>query len=241
MADTWEAAARALGRALGGEQRDRLARYVDRLVDANRAVNLTAVRDPAAIWSRHLLESLTLAQFLEARGAPPGNGSLIDVGSGGGLPGIPIAIVRPDLHVVLLDATHKKTEFLAAASADLGLDNVRVVTARAEEAGRDPHHREQYDTVVARAVAPLDVLAELTVPLARVGGLVAAVKGSRAADEVAAARIAVERCGGEIGAIAPLSLATTDPLSVVVIWKRAATPAEYPRRPGIPAKRPLRG
>src|SRR5579884_2294056 len=230
----------ALGRPLTEGQRASLRAYAALLAAENARVNLTAVRSPAEIERRHLLESLALARLLEAHGALLEGGDLVDVGSGGGLPGIPLAIVRPGLRVTLLEATGKKAAFLEAAARDLRLTNIAVLTARAEEAGRDPAFRERFDLATARAVAPLAVLAELALPLVRPGGLLAAVKGSRVHEEVAAGRPAVARCGGRIDAVEPLPLTGAPALAVVLVAKVSPTPADLPRRPGIPAKRPLR-
>jgi 16S rRNA (guanine527-N7)-methyltransferase len=161
------------------------------------------------------------------------------VGSGGGLPGIPLAIARPDARVTLLEATGKKAAFLERAARGLGLDNVRVLTARAEEAAHDSRERERYDVVVARAVAPLPALVELTLPFVRVGGVLAAVKGSRAEQETAEGEGAVRRCGG--GEVQSRSLSADTPaLRLLLIPKVSPTPPELPRRPGMPVKRPLR-
>jgi 16S rRNA (guanine527-N7)-methyltransferase len=225
---------------LTAEQHARLAAYAHRLAAAAAVMSLTTVRDPAGIERRHLGESLALARTLAAAAVLPAGAAVIDVGSGGGLPGIPLAIARPDLHVALLEATAKKAAFLAETVTALGLDNVAVLAVRAEDAGRDPAHRERYDLAVARAVAPLPTLAELTLPLVRVGGHVAAVKGSRHAREIAAATAAIARCGGRVAGVLPLAGAETGPLVVVLLAKDRPTPPELPRRAGVPARRPLR-
>src|SRR6185436_19397799 len=137
---------------------ERLGLYLALLLETSRSVNLTATTDPAEAWVRHILDSLTLLALLSEL---PEGGSVIDVGSGGGLPGIPLAIVAPRLRFTLLEATGKKAEFLTAAGERLGLANVAVVNDRAEHAGHQPEHRERYDAVVARAVGPLAVLSEL--------------------------------------------------------------------------------
>jgi 16S rRNA (guanine527-N7)-methyltransferase len=228
------------GRPLDESQRALLARYVDRLVAATATLNLTAVRDIPGVYRRHIAESLALLRLLEEQGVLPTGARVIDIGSGGGLPGIPMAIARPDLHVTLLEAAGKKAAFLRDTVAALELPRVDVLAARAEEAGRDSTHRERYDVAVARAVAPLNVLAELALPLVRPGGWLAAVKGSRVHDELAEAQGAIERCGGRAGPVLPLPTMVGAPLSVVLIRKERPTPPELPRRPGMPAKRPLR-
>lgn len=206
---------------------------------ANAAFNLTAIRDPAEIERRHILESLALAPALERQGLLTPDSAVIDIGSGGGLPGIPLAILRPDLHLTLLEATRKKADFLREMAHVLGLERVDVLAMRAEAAGHDPTHRERYDLAVARAVAPLDVLAELALPLVRAGGALVAVKGARVEQEVATARAALRRCGGDDARIIPYQGGGTE-LTLVLCRKVAPTPAELPRRAGMPAKRPLR-
>jgi 16S rRNA (guanine527-N7)-methyltransferase len=217
----------------------RLRRFRDLLHDANATLNLTSVREPQAIERRHIAESLAVVRALEDAGRLPAGASAIDVGSGGGLPGVPLAVVRPDVRVTLVEATGKKAAFLERTARELGLDNVRVLAARAEQAAHDPVEREQYDLALARAVAALPALVELTLPFVKVGGALAAVKGSRAEEEIAAAAGAVRRCGG--GDVLSLPLPTdSSTLRMLLIPKVLPTPSDLPRRPGIPVKRPLR-
>ena len=233
-------AAAALGRPLSAGQQQALYRYAELLTDATARLNLTAVRDINAIERRHVHESLVLLRVLEGAGVLPAGAGVVDVGSGGGVPGVPVAIARPDLKVTLIEATGKKAAFLEETVRALALVNVSVLAVRAEDAGRSPEQRERYDAALARAVAPLDVLAELTLPLVRPGGYLAAVKGSRVHDELAAAGAAIARCGGRLDGVERLPLAGAEPLSVVLVSKVAPTPPELPRRAGMPAKRPLR-
>jgi 16S rRNA (guanine527-N7)-methyltransferase len=215
----------------------RLARYRDLLTQA--PFNVTSVRDPLEVEQRHIGESLALLRVLESTGRLPMGARVIDVGSGGGLPGIPLAIVRPDLFLTLLEATGKKAAFLEHTARSLALDNVRVLAARAEEAAHRLDQRERYDLATARAVAPLATLVELTLPFVRIGGALAALKGSRAEEEIAAAAAAVQRCGG--GRVEVRSLIGENArLRLLIVPKIAPIPDELPRRSGIPAKRPLR-
>jgi 16S rRNA (guanine527-N7)-methyltransferase len=162
----------------------RLGDYLGRLLAMNERMNLTAIKDAESAWERHVLDALTLVPLL---GDVPAGGRLVDVGSGGGLPGIPLAIARPDLAVTLVESTQKKAGFLEAVSAALGLSNVSVHPERAERllAGE---LGATFDVVTARAVGRLETLAPLTVPFARPGGLVLLVKGQRADEELAEAR-----------------------------------------------------
>ncbi len=162
---------------------------------------------------------------------------LIDVGSGAGLPGIPIKIARPDLDVTLIEADQAKAAFLVHACAALGLEHVEVVARRAEEAGQDPRLREAFDVAVARALAPLPVLVELCLPLVRVGGRLLAQK-TEAEDPAAAAR-AIQLLGGELSVVVATPSAARRAGTVVVIDKVRPTPALYPRRAGVPTRKPL--
>ncbi len=217
-----------------------IARYVAQLIAANDRMNLTAVRDRHGIEHRHIAESLALLRLLEQRHALPAGSAVLDVGSGGGLPGLPIAIARPDVSVTLLEATGKKAAFLTETAAALGLSNVTVIAMRAEEAGRLPAYRERFDIVTARAVAVLATLAELTLPFARVGGWVLAVKGSRWPEELQEARAAITACGGDPKAVNPLATGADSPLVAVWLRKSRPAPAAYPRRSGLPGRQPLR-
>lgn len=184
---------------------------------------------------RHLPEALRAIAVLESEGL--GLLPAIDIGSGGGLPGIPLAIARPSAEVTLLEATAKKARFLEQAAADLGLANVTVLHARAEEAGRDPAHRGHYRLATARAVAPLPILLELALPLLTVGGALAAIKGSRHPEEIAASRAALDELGGSV--VGTFTLGVPGEARLVLVRKERETPDRYPRRTGIPAKRPL--
>ncbi|MEX2217828.1 MAG: 16S rRNA (guanine(527)-N(7))-methyltransferase RsmG [Phycisphaerales bacterium] len=231
-------AAAGLGVEFEAGEVERLGLYLALLIEANKSVNLTGVTEPAEAWRRHILDSLTLLPMLAelgegAEGA--GGARVIDVGSGGGLPGVPLAIVMPGVRFTLLEATGKKAEFLRAAAARLGLKNVEVVAERAEAAGHDPRHRERYDAAVARAVGPTAVIAELTVPFARIGGgRVLLIKGQKAEEELAAAKAALHKLHAvHVGTV------ETPNGRVVVLEKRRRTPAAYPRRAGEPKLRPL--
>ena len=160
-----------------------------------------------------------------------------DVGSGGGLPGLPLQIARPDLAVTLIEADQAKAAFLVHACARLGLSQVEVLAQRAEEAGHDPRYRETFDVAVARALAPMPVLVELCLPLVRVGGRLLAQKSEQ--EDVGAASHAIGVLGGALEGIYPAPSTARSSGVVVVISKVRATSAEYPRRPGVPNRKPL--
>lgn len=218
----------------------RLGCYLALLLDANTRFNLTAITDPAEAWTRHILDSLTLVALLSDL---PAGARVLDVGSGGGLPGVPLAIVMPTLRFTLLEATGKKADFLSACVTRLRLANVGVVQARAESAAQDRGNRldaragalrESFDAVLCRAVGRVAVVAELCVPFARVGGLVVLVKGQKAPEELEEATKALELLrASHAGTV------ETPTGRLVVLEKTAPTPRTYPRRDGEPRRAPL--
>lgn len=221
---------------LSAAQMDAFAAYTRLLVHEGSRLNLTSLREPDAIERRHFGESLSLLQALESSGALAS--PAIDIGTGAGFPGLPIKIVRPDLKLTLLEATGKKCRFLEQVVDTLGLTGVTVINGRAEDLAHDPGHRGAYALALARAVAPLRVLVELALPFLRPGGHLAAPKGSAAPREVREAATALRLCGGEISAVQPLDVPEPAPV-LVLVRKTGETPDAYPRRPGIPSKRPL--
>jgi 16S rRNA (guanine527-N7)-methyltransferase len=214
---------------LVAEQRQQLEQYIDLLLRATADFNLTAIRDREEAWNRHILESLRLLPLL-------GEGQrLIDVGTGGGLPGMVLAIARPDLAVTLLEATTKKAHFLERTAKTLGLSNVNVTTERAEDAAANGAPlRQTFDIVTARAVAPLRVLLELTIPFLKPSGLFVAVKGEKANDELTEAQKAMTTLAVSLEASHRHPTAT-----VLLLRKNGPTPAKYPRRSGEPKRNPL--
>jgi 16S rRNA (guanine527-N7)-methyltransferase len=205
--------------------RQRLVAYLDELELWNRRINLTAVPREGA-WDKHVGEVLTL---LDACNANPG-AKLVDVGAGGGVPGIPMALLRPDLHVTLLESDTRKAGFLIHVAGVLSMANVEVTAERAEDVARREGVRESFDLAVSRAVAPPAVMCELSLPLLRVGGLCAALVG----DATQAAR-ECERAALLCGGGKPRTAAG----DVLLVDKISSTPDEYPRRAGVPLRRPL--
>jgi 16S rRNA (guanine527-N7)-methyltransferase len=233
--------AEGLGLPLSAQQLQQFEDYYQQLIAANRRVSLTSITDYQEVQRRHFGESLAVAAALYRAGVlKPGEGArVLDLGAGAGFPGLPMRIVHSDLRLTILEATRKKTAFLERLLARLGLQDVALVTGRAEAVAHEPAHREGYDLVLARAVAPLAVLVELALPFLQVGGFLATPKGSRAPQEMAEASRALALCGGRIVSAEPLPSPAL-PLTLVLVEKLAPTPAAYPRRPGIPTKRPLR-
>lgn len=211
-------------------------RYADELTAWNERFNLTAITEASAIESKHFLDSLSC---LLAMGPKP-SGRMIDVGTGAGFPGLPLKIAVPHLRLTLVEATAKKAEFCQHVVSLLGLEGVEVVHARAEEVGHRPEHREAYDWAMARAVAALPVLVEYLLPFLRLGGKAVAQKGETGPAEAHAGEKALGLLGGRISQIVPLELpGVAERRFLVVMEKAALTPADYPRRPGVPSKRPL--
>jgi len=186
---------------------------------------------------KHFLDSLSALTACDLQAGA----RIIDVGSGAGFPGLPIRIARPDLQLTLLEATRKKCDFLRHIAVALALERVTIVQARAEDAARDAAHREQYDVAIARAVAETATLAEYLLPFVRVGGQAVAQKSGDVEAEVARASAAITALGGRVQRIAPVKTPGIDELRfVLVVDKVAPTPDRYPRRAGVPAKRPIR-
>lgn len=212
------------------------AQYQSLLLDWNQRLNLTAIREPRQIQQRHFLDALSCSLVtgdLNGR-------SLIDVGTGAGFPGLPLKILFPDLQLTLVESVAKKTRFLEAVVNELGLRDVVILAERAEKLGQDAAHRSQYDWATARAVAELRILLEYLLPLCRVGGCALAQKGESAAAEVVTAENALDLLGGTVRPLVPVNLPQRDETHyLVVVEKTAVTPDQYPRRIGVPAKKPL--
>ncbi|MFQ5614428.1 MAG: 16S rRNA (guanine(527)-N(7))-methyltransferase RsmG, partial [Anaerolineae bacterium] len=226
--------ARKFGLTLSEDQLAAFETYYRELVDWNRRVNLTRITRREEVITRHFLDSLSIVSLLGKLNAA--SFRLIDVGSGAGFPGLPLKIACPALRLTLLEATGKKAAFLHHLVETLALAGVNVVNARAEEAGQQPAHRERYDLAVARAVAPLNTLAELTLPLVKRGGYVVAQKGEDPAAEVEGGIAAVKTLGGRLREIKAVEVPGLDARRhLVLLEKIAATPLKYPRRSGMPA------
>lgn len=213
--------------------------YYEELVTWNERFNLTAITDYKGVQVRHFLDSLSCLLALPRPELQAG-AQLIDVGTGAGFPGIPLKIVCPGMSLTLLEATRKKVGFLEHMIERLGLQGVQAVHGRAETWGQQEPQRESYDWALARAVAEMDTLAEYLLPLARVGGGILAQKGENAPAEVHRARDAIHILGGRVERLVQVDLhGLAETRYLVVVRKVAATPHKYPRRPGMPAKRPL--
>lgn len=231
--------AEKLGLNLTPEQVNQFEVYYQELVEWNKRVNLTSVTGYEEVQITHFLDSLTVISGFPSP-QPDKQLSIVDVGTGAGLPGIPLRIVLPEIRLVLLEATAKKTGFLRHITAELELDNVEIVRGRAEEIAHDDSYRERFNIVVSRALAPVNVLAELTLPFCVVGGRLIAQKKGDISQEMGQSSRAVNTLGGEVSEVLDIKLEEFDSdRCLVIINKVKATPSKYPRRPGIPAKRPI--
>lgn len=222
--------------ALSDEQMTQFQQLAELLVDWNTRINLTAITDVAEIEIRHFLDSLSIIPHIQSKKST----TVLDVGTGAGFPGLPLAIMRPEWQVTLMEATAKKLRFIDHVIAELSLTNAKTHHARAEEAGHDDQLREQYDCVTARAVARLPALLEYLLPLTKVGGFCIAMKGSTAKQEVESAGKAIQVLGGALRGIKKIDLPDVEREHfLVIVEKIKSTPTQYPRKPGIPARKPI--
>jgi 16S rRNA (guanine527-N7)-methyltransferase len=235
--ENWAHAAQTLlGIHLSQHQLDAFQCYEQELLEWNSRFNLTAIRDAEGIRIKHFLDSLTC--LMAIRDSHPNR--LIDVGTGAGFPGLALKIVLPNLRLTLVESVGKKLDFCSHMVQKLRLENVDLILARAEEVGQMPAHREQYDWAVARAVANLPVLLEYLVPLVKVGGHALAQKGDSGPAEAHASGKALKLLGGNLHQLLPVNLpGVVEDRYLVIVDKTAATPPQYPRRTGLPAKCPL--
>jgi 16S rRNA (guanine527-N7)-methyltransferase len=228
-----------LGLSLSYAQVRQFEDYYREMMDWNQRINLTAITGYEEVQIRHFLDSLTIFTILNSR--PYEHLNILDVGTGAGLPGIPLKIAVPEIKLTLLEATGKKTAFLDHVIGVLGLKNVEVVTARAEVLAHDVDYRAAFNFVISRAVASLATLVELTLPFCPTEGTVIAPKKGDVGKEVEDALKAIDTLGGSLREVRMVELDNLiDDRYLVIIDKVSPTPDKYPRRPGIPEKRPIK-
>lgn len=234
MHPLWTTLATTAGRELSEQQIARLSRYLDLLAEANTRMNLTRIVDREQASVAHVGDALTLLRFL-----PKGTFAMADIGSGGGVPGVPLAIVCPEAQITLIEATQKKAAFLTECAKQLELPNMRVLPVRAEEAGRGPL-RETLDIVTARAVGELAFLIEWGVPLLKKGGKLLAMKGAKAAEEIAGSEWAIKMLRTSQPTVHPVELPGAEHHVIVELTKLGKADDKYPRAATVAKGKPLR-
>jgi len=228
--------AASVGAPLEAEQVEKFLLYLEAVREGNKKANLTSTSNRRELILKHFIDSLSCVPLLPLNP----DISLLDVGSGAGFPGLVLKIYRPDVHLALLEASGKKCAFLASLIEKLKLSETELLRDRAEMYGQEVRHREHYQVVVSRAVAPLKVLVEYCLPFVKKGGLFIAQKGPKGYDELQEAAGAISLLGGKVSGIREITLpAGNENRLLISLTKNSSTPSKYPRRPGIPRKRPL--
>ena len=218
------------------EQQEQFVTYYKMLVEKNKVMNLTAITEFDEVLDKHFLDSIALAQYVDLTKSI----SLIDLGTGAGFPGMPLKIMFPNLKVTLADSLNKRIVFLDEVIGELGLTDIQTVHARAEDLAHNSDYREQYDYCVSRAVANLSSLSEYCLPFVRIGGTFISYKSGEIEEELAAAKKAIFLLGGQFDQVIPFQLDGTDlGRSFVLINKDKKTSKTYPRKSGMPTKKPL--
>ncbi len=232
MCNILKEGAEKLGVPLSDKQLTALEKYKELLVEWNEKINLTAITDDFGVYTKHFLDSLTPIVTGKICGR------VIDVGTGAGFPGLVLKVARPEIELTLLDSLNKRINFLRECAAEMELPGIEFVHARAEDGART--HREKFDTVVARAVANMTVLAELCLPFLKVGGYFLALKGPMAEEELKEAKRAITILGGELEEVFSVEIPFTELSHKIIIIKKVRhTPMQYPRKAGIPSKTPI--
>lgn len=223
------------GAELDGERVEKLNLYGNLLLSWNEKMNLTAITDPEAVLYKHFYDCILFLKHIKLKSGQ----TLIDVGTGAGFPGMVLKIMRPDIQVTLLDSLNKRLIFLNDVIEKTGLDGVKTLHMRAEDAGKSPLHREKYDIACARAVAALPALSEYCLPLVKKGGSFVAMKGASANEEAEAAYNAAKILGGEKPTIICETLTGNEQRAFIITKKISQTPTKYPRKPSDISKQPL--
>ncbi len=224
-----------IGISLNEKQVKQFYDYMKLLLEWNEKINLTAITEPEEIILKHFIDSMTIAKYIEE------GSNLIDVGTGAGFPGIPLKIIRKDIEVTLLDSLNKRINFLEEVIARLELNQIKAIHSRVEEFGREKSNRESFDCATSRAVANLSTLAEYLLPLVKLKGSCISMKGPNIEEEIQQSKNAISLLGGKLEEIEKFQLPKSDiDRNVVVIRKMKDTPARFPRRPGMPAKEPIK-
>lgn len=236
--DKMAAGLKELGITLNDLQLDQFFQYYELLIEWNKVMNLTAITELDEVVSKHFIDSLTLIKA--ASDIDMMKGSMIDVGTGAGFPGIPLKIAFPNLKITLLDSLNKRIKFLNEVIDQLSLSGVETIHGRAEDFGRNPEYREQYDYCVSRAVANAATLSEYCLPFVRIGGCFIPYKSGKIDDELETGAKAIRMLGGEIEQVVRFQLESADAdRALVVIRKKEKTAKRFPRKAGVPSKEPI--
>lgn len=219
---------------INNEQTEKFYKYMKLLQEWNEKINLTTITDEEEIILKHFVDSLTALKYIND------NDKLIDVGTGAGFPGIPIAIMMPNTQITLLDSLNKRINFLNEVIRKLDLKNVQTIHSRSEDCGKDISKREKYDIAIARAVANLTILSEYLLPFVKIGGKMICMKGSNVEEELNNAEFAIKELGGEVTLKDEFCLPYSDIKRNIIIAKKVQyTPKKYPRKAGLPSKEPI--
>lgn len=225
-----------LGIEINNKEVDIFLEYMSILLEWNKKINITSITDKKDFIIKHFLDSLTCIKTFDFKGTE----KIIDIGTGGGFPGVPLKIMMPEIKLTLLDSTQKKVKFLNELVKKLTIENVISIHGRAEDYGNEKSYREKYDIAVSRAVAPMNILLEYCLPFVKKGGIFIAQKSSEIETELNEAKNSLKRLGGKIEQDIRLELPfSNDGRSIIIIRKTNKTPNNYPRRAGIPQKKPL--
>lgn len=216
------------------EQLKKFYRYMDLLLEWNEKINLTAITETDEVILKHFIDSMTVFKYLvESK-------NIIDVGTGAGFPGIPIAIMNQNKNITLLDSLNKRINFLNEVCSELKINNIKTYHGRAEEFGHNKQHREKYDIAISRAVANMTTLVEYLIPFIKVGGRCICMKGNDIEEELEQAKFAIKELGGKIVKVERFNLPNSDmERNIIIITKIKETPNRYPRKAGMPSKMPL--
>lgn len=215
---------------------EQFMQYKDLIKEWNEKVNLTAIKEDEEIVKKHFIDSMKVFKFNELKNAK----NVIDIGTGGGFPGIPMKIIKPEINIVLLDSLNKRINFLNEVIRELGLENIKAIHGRAEDYAQEVQYREKFDVAVSRAVANLTVLSEFCIPYVKVGGYFVAMKGPAVEEEIKQSQNAIRMLGGRIEHIEKVEIEDSDlNHNLVIISKIAQTHKKYPRKAGMVTKSPL--
>ncbi|MBZ9689766.1 16S rRNA (guanine(527)-N(7))-methyltransferase RsmG [Clostridium estertheticum] len=215
---------------------EQFMKYKDLIKEWNEKVNLTAIKEDEEIVKKHFIDSIKVFKFQELKNAK----NIIDIGTGGGFPGIPMKIIKPEINIVLLDSLNKRINFLNEVIKELQLENIKAIHGRAEDFAQEKQYREKFDVAVSRAVANLTVLSEFCIPYVKVGGYFVAMKGPAVEEEIKSSKNAIRMLGGRIEHIEKVQIEGSDlNHNLVIISKIAETHKKYPRKAGMVTKNPL--